>query len=137
MQQNPDLDYKNKKPTQKVGFLFLDIYIYVMIIKVLHLKTNAQNLEMWVAYNENSETVGHIFMSIENNKRIKFLDAWVDENWRRMGIYRKLWETRWDYVVQNYKGYLIYAWCKPSSLQLLIEKGFQPGEIVTYVEKHI
>lgn len=120
-----------------MGFLFLDIYIYVMIIKVLHLKTNAQNLEMWVAYNENSETVGHIFMSIENNKRIKFLDAWVDENWRRMGIYRKLWETRWDYVVQNYKGYLIYAWCKPSSLQLLIEKGFQPGEIVTYVEKHI
>ena len=38
-------------------------------------------------------------------------------------------------IVQNYKGYIIYAWCKDASLPLLLEKDFTPGEIVTYVEK--
>lgn len=106
--------------------------------RVVHLKPNAQNIEMWIAYDIISEkSIGHIFMTIETNQRIKFLDAWVDENHRRKGVYRKLWETRWDFVNDNYKGYKIYAWCKDTSLPLLIEKGFKPGEIVTYVEKQI
>lgn len=107
-------------------------------IKVVHLKPNAQNIEMWIAYDEASNAaIGHIFMTIENGNRIKFLDAWVDESHRRQGIYRLLWETRWDFVRVEYKGYTVYAWCKDSSLPLLLEKGFEPGEIVTYVEKKI
>ncbi len=107
-------------------------------LKIIRLKTNAQNLEMWMAYEENGEeAIGHIFMCLEKNNRIKFLDAWVDEAHRRKGIYRKLWETRWEYVNENYKGHTIYAWCKDSSLPLLIEKGFTTGEVVTYVEKNI
>ena len=106
-------------------------------IRIIRLKTNAQNLEMWMACEENSDyAIGHIFMTLEKN-RIKFLDAWVDEDHRRKGIYRKLWETRWEYVSENYKGYTVYAWCKDSSLPLLLEKGFERGEIVTYVEKII
>jgi predicted GNAT family acetyltransferase len=107
-------------------------------LKIIRLKTNAQNLEMWMAYEgDGLEAIGHIFMTLENNKRIKFLDAWVDEDHRRKGIYRKLWETRWEYVNENYKGWTIFAWCKDSSLPLLIEKGFTTGEVVTYVEKII
>lgn len=106
--------------------------------EVVHLKPNAQNLEMWIAYDiESKLAIGHIFMTIENNQKIKFLDAWVDEDHRRKGIFRTLWDTRWDFVNENYKGYLVYAWCKDSSLPLLIEKGFHTGEIVTYVEKVI
>jgi hypothetical protein len=106
--------------------------------EVVHLKPNAQNIEMWIAYDTDSKTaIGHIFMTIENNQRIKFLDAWVDESHRRRGIFRSLWETRWEFVNNNYKGYTVYAWCKDTSLPLLLEKGFEPGEIVTYVEKQI
>ena len=57
--------------------------------------------------------------------------------WRRKGVYRKLWETRWDYVNENYMGYIIYAWSKEDSLNLLVEKGFSTGEVCTYVEKKI
>lgn len=104
----------------------------------MHLKPNAQNLEMWMAYHsDTNEAIGHIFMVIEKDQKIKFLDAWVDSNWRRKGIYRMLWETRWTYVEQNYIGWIIYAWCKDTSLTLLLEKGFTPGETVTYVEKKI
>ena len=107
-------------------------------IKIVHLKPNAQNLEMWMAYHTDSnEAIGHIFMVIEKDQKIKFLDAWVDSNWRRKGLYRMLWETRWTYVEQNYIGWTIYAWCKDTSLPLLLEKGFTPGETVTYVEKKI
>ena len=63
------------------------------------------------------------------------MDAWVHKDYRRQGIYRRLWDTRWEYVVKNYKGYKIYAWCKPMSLPLLIEKGFKEGDTITYVEK--
>ena len=106
------------------------------MIKIFHLKTNSQDIESWIATNDN-EVVGHIFMKIENDNRIKFLDAWVDENHRRKGIFRQLWDKRWEYVNEHYKGYLVYAWCKESSLPLLIEKGFNGGESCVYVEKKI
>ena len=109
-----------------------------MNIKILHLKTNSQNTEMWIAYDENTHhTVGHIFMNIEKDNRLKFMDAWVHSDYRRMGIYRNLWETRWTHVNEHYSGFTVYAWCKNTSLPLLIEKGFSVGEVVTYVEKKI
>ena len=105
-------------------------------IRIVHLKSNAQRLETWIAM-INGEIVGHIYMEREDDRKIKFLDAWVHEEHRRKGIYRTLWETRWDYAQQRYKGYKVYAWCKPASLPLLIEKGFDAGETCTYVEKTI
>ena len=48
-----------------------------------------------------------------------------------------LWDTRWEYVKTRYSGFTVYAWCKPGSLPLLIEKGFNVGETCTYVEKII
>jgi GNAT superfamily N-acetyltransferase len=105
---------------------------------IVRMKPNAQNIEMWMACDKvTNEAIGHIFMTIEVGNKIKFLDAWVDEDHRRRGIYRKLWETRWDYVKDNYKGYTVFAWCKSTSLPLLLEKGFEQGEVVTYVEKKI
>ena len=105
-------------------------------VKIVHLKSNAQRLETWIAM-INGEIVGHIYMEREDDSKIKFLDAWVHEEHRRKGIYRTLWETRWTYAQQRYKGYKVYAWCKPASLPLLLEKGFDAGETCTYVEKMI
>ena len=105
-------------------------------IKIAHLKSNAQKLETWIAM-INGEIVGHIYMEREDDNKIKFLDAWVHEEHRRKGIYRTLWETRWNYAQQRYNGYKVYAWCKPASLPLLLEKGFDAGETCTYVEKII
>lgn len=107
-----------------------------MSVRIVHLKPNSQDIETWVAIVD-SEVVGHIYMKIEHDNRIKFLDAWVHEDWRRKGIYRTLWETRWQYVNENYKLHTVYAWCKDNSLPLLIEKGFEIGEVCTYVEKKI
>ena len=105
-------------------------------IKITHLKPNSQRIETWIAL-INDEVVGHIYMEKEPGDKIKSLDAWVHEDHRRKGIFRLLWETRWNHVSENYKGYLIYAWCKENSLPLLLEKGFNSGEICTYVEKLI
>jgi len=105
-------------------------------IKIVHLKSNAQRLETWIAM-INGEIVGHIYMEREDDSKIKFLDAWVHEEHRRKGIYRTLWDTRWDYARSRYKGYKVYAWCKPASLPLLLEKVFDAGETCTYVEKTI
>ena len=98
--------------------------------------TRQYNMHGWVAH-KNEFCVGHIHMQLEANKRIKFLDAWVHENHRRQGIFRKLWDTRWQYVNENFKGYTTYAWAKPLSLPLLLEKGFKAGDSSVYVEMDV
>lgn len=107
-------------------------------IEIMHMSPNAQGLEMWIATYGN-KIVGHIFMMPEAGNKIKFLDAWVDTDYRRNGIYRMLWEARWEYIKNSarYKGYRVYAWCKPKSLPLLIEKGFSTEDTATYVETTI
>ena len=90
----------------------------------------------WVAHLTN-KCVGHIYFQQESNKTLKFLDAWVHEDYRRQGIYRKLWDTRWKYVQEHYKNYKVYAWCKPMSLPLLLEKGFEAGDKCVYVSSTI
>lgn len=105
-------------------------------IKIVHLKSNAQQLETWIAMLD-GDVVGHIYMLREEGNKIKFLDAWVHEDHRLKGIFRKLWDTRWDYVKKKYQGHTVYAWCRPASLPLLLEKGFEAGETCTYVEKII
>ena len=106
-------------------------------IRIVHLKANAQKVESWIAQLPSGDIVGHIYMNREDDKRIKFLDAWVHSDHRRKGIFRKLWETRWEHVQKKYKGWTVYAWCKDGSLPLLLEKGFESGEQVTYVEKTV
>ena len=81
--------------------------------------------------------VGHIHLQVEPDDKIKFLDAWVHPDYRRKGIFRKLWDIRWEYVKRNYNGWKAYAWAKPMSLPLLIEKGFEEGDNCIYVEKDI
>jgi len=91
---------------------------------------------MWVAHIDN-QCVGYIHFLLEPEKIIKFMDAWVHEDHRRKGIFRGLWNTRWNFVQQHYKGYKVYAWCKPMSLPLLLEKGFKAGETCVYVSSII
>jgi hypothetical protein len=105
-------------------------------IKITHIKPNSQKTEAWIAL-IGQEVVGHIYMEKEVGNKIKFLDAWVHDDHRRKGIFRMLWDTRWEYVNQKYPGYLVYAWCLENSLPLLLEKGFNKGEMCTYVEKVI
>ena len=107
-----------------------------MDIKIVTIKTHSQGQLGWLAM-INDEIVGHIFMEEQKDKKLKFLDAWVSEKHRRKGVYKNLWNTRWQYVKDNYEGWTAYAWCKPMSLPLLIEKGFSKGDTCVYVEKLI
>ena len=104
--------------------------------EIIRINTHFQDLIGWIAVIEGI-TVEHIFMEIQRNNKIKFLDAWVHEDYRRRGIYRSLWDTRWEYVNSVYTDKTIYAWCLPMSLPLLQEKGFIEGDTCVYVEKKI
>jgi GNAT superfamily N-acetyltransferase len=104
--------------------------------EIIRINTHFQDLIGWIAVIEGI-TVGHVFMQIQKDSKIKFLDAWVHEDYRRRGIYRSLWDTRWEYVNDVYTNKTIYAWCLPMSLPLLQEKGFTEGDACVYVEKKI
>ena len=117
------------------------MYIYnhtrrLQVHTITPFRTHAQGLEGWLAIVD-GVTVGHIFMQLEPEQRIKFLDAWVHPSYRRQGIFRSLWETRWGYVCTTYPDHTVYAWCLPESLPLLLEKGFTAGDVCTYVERPV
>ena len=108
-------------------------------IQIIHIPSSGTTQYVkhsWVAH-INNKCVGHIHLQREADKKIKFLDAWVHKDYRRQGIFRMLWDTRWEFVKTNFKGYKAYAWAKPMSLPLLIEKDFEKGDTCVYVEKKI
>ena len=108
-------------------------------IQILHIPSSGTTQYVkhtWVAH-VNNLCVGHIHLQREADKKIKFLDAWVHEDYRRQGIFRTLWNTRWEFVKEEFKGFKAYAWAKPMSLPLLIEKGFDTGDQCVYVEKKV
>ena len=91
---------------------------------------------MWVAHIDN-QCVGYIHFLLEPEKTIKFMDAWVSDEFRRQGIFTALWETRWEYVQKNYNNHTAYAWALPMSINLLRKKGFNEGDTCVYMEKVI
>ena len=90
----------------------------------------------WVAIVDDKE-VGWCNMSFLPHNTLKFEDAYVDPDYRGKGIYRKLWDTRWEYVTKNFKGMKVIAYCKPITLGFYKEKGFEEVHKITLVEKTI
>ena len=90
----------------------------------------------WVAIIDDKE-VGWCNMSFLPHNTLKFEDAYVDPDYRGKGIYRKLWDTRWEYVTKNFKGMKVIAYCKPITVGFYEEKGFEEVHKITLVEKTI
>ena len=90
----------------------------------------------WVAIIDGKE-VGWVNMSFKPDNTLKFEDAFVHPDFRGLGIYRKLWDTRWEYVNEHYKGWKVVAYCKPTSINLYMEKNFDIVEEVVLVKKII
>ena len=90
----------------------------------------------WVAIIDDKE-VGWCNMSFLPQNTLKFEDAFVDPDYRGKGIYRKLWDTRWEYVTKNFKGMKVIAYCKPITVGFYEEKGFEEVHKITLVEKTI
>ena len=123
--------------------IFIDM---ITPYQIITFTSHANSLYGWLAVHtkytdedtvDKIETIGHTFMQKESNKKIKFFDSWVHPDHRRQGIFRSLWDTRWEYVQSTFSDYKVYAWCLPKSLPLLIEKGFSQGDLCTYVEKNV
>ena len=90
----------------------------------------------WVAIVDDKE-IGWCNMSFLPHNTLKFEDAFVHPDYRGKGIYRKLWDTRWEYVTKNLKGKKVIAYCKPITVKFYKEKGFEEVHKITLVEKTI
>lgn len=90
----------------------------------------------WVAI-EDSKEVGWINMSFLPNNVLKFEDAFILSEYRGKGVYRKLWDTRWNYVLTYCKGMKIISYCKPTTIDFYKNKGFEEVHTINLVEKQI
>tara|TARA_B100000963_G_scaffold360342_1_gene390824 strand:- start:2701 stop:2964 length:264 start_codon:yes stop_codon:yes gene_type:complete len=82
-----------------------------------------------------NKEVGWCNMSFLPENTLKFEDAFVHPDYRKKGIYRKLWDTRWKYVNDNLKGMKVIAYCKPITVGFYKEKGFKEVHKITLMEK--
>ena len=88
----------------------------------------------WIAMIDGKE-VGWCNMTFLPENTLKFEDAFVHPDYRGQGIYRKLWDTRWEYVNENLKGMKVIAYCKPITVNFYQEKGFKEVHKITLMEK--
>ena len=88
----------------------------------------------WIALVE-MEEVGWCNMAFWPDNVIKFEDAFVKEEYRGNGIYKTLWDTRWEYVNKHYKGYKIVTYCKPTTVDFYEKKDFKTIEVLSLMEK--
>ena len=88
----------------------------------------------WIAIVDGKE-VAWCNMSFLPENTLKFEDAFVHPDHRGKGIYRKLWDTRWEYVNKNLKDMKIIAYCKPITVNFYQEKGFKEVHKITLMEK--
>ena len=94
---------------------------------------NRHNTFGWIAFVDDQE-VGWVNMTLLPRKTIKFEDAFIKEEYRSKGIYKKLWDARWEYVKNNYIGYKIVAFCKETTLDFYKKQGFDEISKTTLVE---
>ena len=104
---------------------------------IIKIKTNFSDLHGWIAIGKGNQPIGHVFMQEEKNSKVKLFDDWVDEECRGKGIYTDLWDTRWKFIQEEFKGYTAYAWCLPPSLNTYRKKGFEDGRPAIYVERQV
>ena len=60
----------------------------------------------WVALHDD-KAVGWNSLIFESYDTIKFANAFVEEEYRGKGIYRMLWDERWKYCEENFKGWKV------------------------------
>ncbi len=88
----------------------------------------------WIAICDGKE-VGWCNMSFLPDNTLKFEDSFVHPDYRGKGIYKMLWEFRFNYVSEHFNNYKLMAYCKPSTLKHYKKQGFIEKEIITLVEK--
>ena len=108
-----------------------------MDYKIIHLKTNSTQLYSWLAVTPDNTTIGHVFLQAELDNKVKFFDDFVCEDYRGYGIYKALWDKRWEYAQQNFPNHTAYAFCLPTSLNTYKKNGFEEQVAAIKVEKLI
>ena len=90
----------------------------------------------WIAIYE-GEAIGWNSLVFESHDTIKFANAYVKEEYRGKGIYRMLWDERWKYCEENFKGWKVISYCLPTTLGFYKDKGFTEKYTSTLVESTI
>tara|TARA_B100000683_G_scaffold238980_1_gene245217 strand:- start:237 stop:575 length:339 start_codon:yes stop_codon:yes gene_type:complete len=84
----------------------------------------------WIALYHN-EAIGWNSLLFLSDRTIKFANAYVKEEYRGHGVYRRLWNARWDWCEANLKGYKVITYCLPTTHQFYKDKGWEEGDTST------
>lgn len=95
------------------------------------------NVVTFIAIGKNDEFIGQVNLSVLMNNRLKLTGAFIEEEYRRQGVYKKLFEARMLYIHRHFSGYEMQAYCNPQSVKMFQDHGFKPHEIIQKMRKKV
>ncbi len=84
----------------------------------------------WIALYDN-KAIGWNSLIFLSDKTVKFANAFVEKKYRGKGIYKMLWNARWEWCEKNLKGYKVTSYCLPTTYDFYKEKGWEEGHTST------
>jgi hypothetical protein len=85
-----------------------------------------KNNHSFFGYFDEEVLVGIVgYFSMKRFKVLGFINAFVIKKYRNKGIYSKLAKERYEYCVQNYKGFKIFSTANNNSMPKLSKLGFE------------
>ena len=90
----------------------------------------------WIAL-YNNQAIGWNSLLFLSDNTIKFANAYVEEKYRGNGIYKMLWDVRWEWCQENLKGYKVITYCLPTTHQFYKDKGWEEGHTSTLFKSFI
>ena len=91
---------------------------------------------VWIALHDN-KAIGWNSLLFLSHNTIKFANAFVEEEYRGKGIYKMLWDARWEWCQENLQGYDVITYCLPTTLNFYREKGWSEGHTSTLMSSKI
>ena len=84
-----------------------------------------------------NKAIGWNSLLFLSHNTIKFANAFVEEKYRGKGIYKMLWDARWEWCQENLNGYDVITYCLPTTLNFYREKGWSEGHTSTLMSSKI
>ena len=94
-----------------------------------------KSIVCFVAISDTQEIAGKVSFKLREGNIVRYQDAFVNENHRKKGIYKMLFDARQMYVDVNYPNHKIEAYCRDTTLEMFKKNGFEVKRNLYLVEK--
>jgi len=89
------------------------------------------------AINEQNKIIGKCGFKIRENNVVRCIDAFVEEDYKGKGVYKRLNSFRQKYLTIKFKGWVVESYCTKSTKTEFEKDGYKIKQELYLVEKQL